>query len=110
MKHCFVALILALSLVSCVSEDFQAVPDVQAEAAAQEALYAKGECIVLFSDEMVADIEASVAAGSLRTRSTDLNLLMEEFGVSSMERLFPHAGEFEPRTRKEGLHRWYVLR
>lgn len=110
MKHCFVALILALSLVSCVNEDFQAVPDVQAEAAAQEALYAKGECIVLFSDEMVADIEASVAAGSLRTRSADLNLLMEEFGVSSMERLFPHAGEYEPRTRKEGLHRWYVLR
>jgi subtilisin family serine protease len=35
---------------------------------------------------------------------------MEEFGVSSMERLFPHAGEYEPRTRKEGLHRWYVLR
>ena len=46
MKHCFVALILALSLVSCVNEDFQAVPDVQAEAAAQEALYAKGATFV----------------------------------------------------------------
>ena len=110
MKRCFIALMLAFSLVSCLNEELQTAPEVQAEAVEQEALYEKGECVVLFSDEMVADIEASVAAGSLRTRSTDLNLLMEEFGVSSMERLFPHAGEYEPRTRKEGLHRWYVLR
>lgn len=110
MKRCFIALMLAFSLVSCLNEELQTAPEVQAEAVEQEALYEKGECVVLFSDEMVADIEASVAAGSLRTRSTDLNLLMEEFGVSSMERLFPHAGEFEPRTRKEGLHKWYLLK
>ena len=110
MKRCFIALMLAFSLVSCVNEEFQAAPDVQAEAAAQDALFAKGECIVLFSDEMVADIEATVAAGSLRTKSADMNLLMEEFGVTSMERLFPHAGQFEPRTRKEGLHKWYILK
>lgn len=83
MKRCFIALMLAFSLVSCVNEEFQAAPDVQAEAAAQDALFAKGECIVLFSDEMVADIEATVAAGSLRTKSADMNLLMEEFGVTS---------------------------
>lgn len=28
-------------------------------------------------------------------------------GVSAMERVFPYAGEYEPRTRKAGLHRWY---
>ena len=110
MKRCFIALLLAFSLVSCVNEEFQAAPDVQAEAAAQDALFAKGECVVLFSDEMVADIEASIAAGSLITKSADMNLMMEEFGVTSMERLFPHAGEFEPRTRKEGLHKWYIIR
>ncbi|MGN0190874.1 MAG: subtilase family N-terminal domain-containing protein, partial [Candidatus Cryptobacteroides sp.] len=36
----------------------------------------------------------------------------EEFrglGVIRMRRLFPHAGEFEERTREAGLHRWYVL-
>lgn len=31
-------------------------------------------------------------------------------GVQSMQRLFPHAGEFEPRTRKSGLHKWYMAR
>ncbi len=30
-------------------------------------------------------------------------------GVVKMRRLFPDAGEFEARTRAEGLHRWYVL-
>ena len=30
-------------------------------------------------------------------------------GAVRMRRLFPYAGEFEPRTRAEGLHRWYVL-
>lgn len=31
-------------------------------------------------------------------------------GVENMERLFPYAGEFEARTRAEGLHRWYRVR
>ena len=30
-------------------------------------------------------------------------------GVRSVTRLFPYAGEYEPRTRKEGLHRWLVV-
>ena len=35
---------------------------------------------------------------------------MTALGVASLERLFPDAGEFEPRTRREGLHRWYKVR
>lgn len=30
-------------------------------------------------------------------------------GIVWMHRLFPYAGKFEERTRKEGLHRWYVI-
>lgn len=33
--------------------------------------------------------------------------LLEELGISSIERLFPEAGEFEARHRAAGLHRWY---
>ncbi len=29
--------------------------------------------------------------------------------VVSMRRLFPHAGKFEERTRKAGMHLWYVI-
>ena len=77
--------------------------DVQAEEAPS---YVK----VLFSDEMTELIEDDLSRGSLRTRSEDLNDIVGSLGIESMERLFPFAGEFEPRTRKEGLHRWYKVR
>lgn len=32
------------------------------------------------------------------------------YGIESLERLFPYAGEWEPRTRKAGLHRYYIAR
>jgi subtilisin family serine protease len=32
---------------------------------------------------------------------------MESAGVVRLRRLFPYAGEFEARTRADGLHRWY---
>ena len=34
---------------------------------------------------------------------------MNNLGIIRMRRLFPDAGEFEARTRDEGLHLWYVL-
>lgn len=33
--------------------------------------------------------------------------LLSAVGAKRMERVFPYAGEFEARTRKEGLDRWY---
>ena len=36
-------------------------------------------------------------------------LLPQQLKVTSMKRLFPDAGEWEPRTRAAGLHRWYVV-
>lgn len=32
-----------------------------------------------------------------------------KFKVSSMKRVFPHAGKFEAKHRKYGLHRWYEV-
>ena len=58
---------------------------------------------------MTAMIEEHLASGAVRTKSEDLNQVFDAMGVVSMKRLFPHAGEYEPRTRKEGLHRWYVV-
>lgn len=65
---------------------------------------------VLLDDELTSLVEDQLASGILRTKSEALNSVTEELGVESMERLFPFAGEFEPRTRKEGLHRWYRVR
>lgn len=98
-----------LLLASCVSENLPAPEEAASAVQTQDASLAEGECVVLFSDEMTADIEAALENGSLLTKSAGLNDALEAYGIRSMERLFPHAGEFEPRTRKEGLHRWYVV-
>ncbi len=34
---------------------------------------------------------------------------MAGLGIVEMRRLFPYAGDYEARTRAEGLHLWYVL-
>lgn len=65
--------------------------------------------IVRFSDRMCGLVENDLAEGKIITRSVDLNNAVKELGIISMERLFPYAGEFEERTRAEGLHRWYKV-
>ncbi|MCR5520273.1 MAG: S8 family serine peptidase, partial [Bacteroidales bacterium] len=65
---------------------------------------------VLLDDELTSLVEDQLASGVLRTKSEALNSVTAELGVESMERLFPFAGEYEPRTRREGLHRWYRVK
>lgn len=68
-----------------------------------------GEAKVYFSEEMTALVEEAAGMGTVVTKSSALNDLVSELGITSMRRLFPHAGEFEERTRREGLHRWYKI-
>lgn len=64
----------------------------------------RGEAVVRFSDDMISLIEADLAQGKVVTRSMGLNQALDEIGITSIRRLFPDAGEFEERTRREGLH------
>ena len=57
------------------------------------------------------ELEASFAAATGAdgyVRLSEYTSLQKQ-GVVRMRRLFPDAGEFEERTRAEGLHLWYVL-
>lgn len=69
---------------------------------AEKAMFFEGKAIVRFSEEMTQAIERGAA-----TKATAS--LPEELGLRIIERVFPHAGEFEERTRKEGLHRFYIV-
>lgn len=90
--------------ISCIKEEVgtDAVPS-----AGPEMGFEEGMMYVKFSDDMIGLVEEDLAGGSLQTKSSDLNLALESLGISRMERVFPHAGEFEGRTRREGLHKWY---
>ena len=68
--------------------------------------YEKGVVKVQFDDALVALVEGS---DGVVTKSSALNSTLEEMGIISMERVFPDAGPFEERTRREGLHRFYKV-
>lgn len=60
-------------------------------------------------DDLVRQVEAALESGSYLTKSPGFNSALDQLDVVSMERLFPDAGEFEPRHREAGLHKWYVV-
>ena len=69
-----------------------------------ESIYVPGTANILLDEETVAWIEQGMPA----TRaSASFNEAVGEIGVTGLERIFPDAGEFEPRSREMGLHRWY---
>lgn len=71
--------------------------------------YEPGVAYVYVTEDFSALIEEDLKDGMVQTKSDALNNLTQELGVTSMRRLFPDAGEFEERTRREGLHRWYKV-
>ena len=104
---------MALALIVSCSKDETTDwnDDGSVKGAAEEVDHSivQGEAIVRFSDEMISLIESDLNEGKLVTRSMGLNQALDEIGISSVRRLFPDAGEYEPRTRREGLHKWYVV-
>mgnify|MGYP002516519289 CR=1 FL=1 len=74
---------------------------------------------VRFSDEQADQIASSMGCdkveGIALTRAftngsaNGISELVDELGVVSISRIFPDAGEWEPRHRKAGLHKWYRL-
>lgn len=101
------AVILCTSCVQDIVSSNEELPTVSPETA--EPAVKSGEIIVKFTDDMTQMIEEDLSSGNIVTRSSELNLLVQEIGIKSMERVFPEAGEFEERTRAAGLHRWYRI-
>lgn len=112
MKHCLAALMMAALLLSCAREEvLTVVPDTPKESSEElDGNFVYGEARVYLSEELAAQIEDAALSGTLVTKSSDMNLALSELGITEMTRLFPHAGEYEERTRREGLHRWYVVK
>ena len=105
MKRYVFALLPFLLLLSCKVEEPIPVENENLDIS----VCVPGVVNIYFSDEMTAMIEQNPDLGIVRTKSAELNTTIEELGIISMKRLFPYAGEFEERTRREGLHRWYTI-
>jgi len=115
MRKRYIVPVLLLLAAACAKEEFTqkeepaAAPQPQAEITEEKTPYVPGVANVLFSDEMVALIESDLAAGKVVTKSMGLNQALDELGILSITRLFPDAGPYEERTRREGLHKWYTV-
>ena len=65
--------------------------------------------VVKVDDELADILEQATSGGKVYTRSMSMNNAIDELGIISYERLFPYAGEYEERTRREGLHKFYII-
>lgn len=52
---------------------------------------------------------SSTGQVTLNAVPTQFGITLNNIGASRMERLFPHAGKFEARTKASGLDRWYTV-
>ena len=107
IKHILLTAAFVPALFSCRSDRlsptssdnhiFETIPTEEEVQAAQELSYVPGESIIKF-DERTADRLEKEGAGVLAA-----------YGITSAERVFEHAGEYEERTRREGLHLFYKV-
>ncbi len=102
-KFGYIVCPLVLAACTAVNKDDIAQP----APAAEEIGPAYNLATVQFDDQLTALVEEALAQGSVQTKSAPLDAVLQELGVESLERVFPYAGEFEERTRREGLHRFY---
>ncbi len=93
----------ALAACSPTLKTDEVEPEVQAAVADQAPALIPGEVILQVSEELADQL----AGGNLQTKSAPLNAVFDDLGVTRIERLYPDAGEWEPRHRKAGLHRWF---
>lgn len=105
----FIIFAALIAMTSCTEKEIDRKDVAETQSATEEEGYLPGVAVVQFNDELASLVEEDLANGKLVTRSMGLNQALDELGITSMRRLFPYAGEYEPRTRKEGLHKWYVV-
>ena len=107
MRKGVILLIATAFVLSCTSVEQDERIVEQNDPESTESQFIPGSAEVRFTPEMTAMVEDALASGSLVTKSASVNEVFSSLGVSSLERIFPYAGEYEERTRREGLHRWY---
>ncbi|MBO4565610.1 MAG: S8 family serine peptidase [Bacteroidales bacterium] len=105
VKHIFLSLTTAVLIGACTAAPVpQADGTAQAEHPRRSALV-PGVVNINVSEELAEEL----ASGSLQTKSADVNSALCRLGAVKIERVFPDAGEWEPRHREAGLHRWFRI-
>lgn len=108
-KYCALALV---AMACTVKETYEQQAPTTSEPVVSdtEAGFLPGELSVEFDDQMAALIEEELSSGAdVPTKAPGLSGLIKDLGIRRLERVFPDAGVFEPRSRAMGLHRFYTV-
>lgn len=111
MKKIFFVLLTALC-ASCVKDNIESVtverPD-NSKIIRLSDDNDQGSMIIYFNEDATTRVEAGVSrSGATRSGIEHLDQILEQIGVTRLERLFP-ATRFEERLRAENMHRWYLI-
>ena len=68
-----------------------------------------GSAVIKVDEHLAAILEQAGKDSTITTKSESANLAFDEIGAYKFERVFPDAGEYEERTRREGMHLFYTV-
>lgn len=110
-REYILALLMLFFVISCQKDidiTDETMPD-QELSIQNESLYIPGSIRVRVNQDLGNQIEnARGEDGEIKAiQVKSMNTVLLSSKVKSIARTFPHAGKFEARTRKAGLHLWY---
>lgn len=122
MKKTLLTALAAMLFLACAREEIREGNPEPSQAPEEEivtknfvpSIAQKGSAIIYLDDTLLAwaeeaGSEGEITKASLATKANALDPRFAELGIKSMERLFPYDEEFEERTRRENLHRYYKV-
>ena len=102
-------LIFAIAGTACTREEFVEDDLKVGETPAAVAEPSHRAVVITVDDALAAQLEKADSQGA-STRSEMMADTFAGLGVVSYERVYPYAGQYEERTRREGLHKYYIVR
>ena len=111
MKKTLLIALAAVAVMACTKAELRETPGQKDPAIKEQpAEDIIKSAIVRVSDDLVEILENSIEVDKVYTKSQEFNGAIDDLAIVSYERLYPDAGEFEPRTRREGMHKWYIVK
>lgn len=110
-----VCALICSMLASCFTHDENILVGESASASATKIINSPrsaeaGSLLIKFNEKAALAFEKAGEGNAVsRSNIESLNMVLAGIGATAIERLFPINPKHEERTRKAGLHRWYIV-
>jgi len=102
------AVTVASLLTACAINEARIVSP-EPESAEPTVAKITGTSVIKVDENLAAILEQAEGQNSVQTKSESINGAFSELGAYKFERVFPDAGKYEERTRREGMHLFYTV-